>query len=76
MPTFQVLMVTGYLNLIFFILIILTCRCIGFWRLTKGLMKYKWFQKIYSWHCWYWYIFILSVLLHAVTSFLLFGIGF
>jgi hypothetical protein len=76
MPTFQVLMITGWLNLIFFILILLSCRCIGFWRITRKVVGNRVFQGIYSKHCWYWYGFILSVLIHAVTSVMLFGLGF
>lgn len=76
MPTFQVLIIAGYLNILFMILVLLTCRCIGFWRLTKGLMKYRWYQKLYSKHCYFWYGFFISVLIHTLTAFSLFGFGF
>ena len=76
MTTIQVLLIAGYFNILFLLLVLLTCRCIGFWRLTKGLMRYGWFQKVYRYHCWYWYGFIISVLVHTAIAFSIFGFGF
>ena len=76
MTTFQVLYITGITNLIFFLLIVFSCRCMGFWKITKPLLKYRWFQKVYSKHCWYWYGFFISVIIHAVTAFTLFPFPF
>jgi len=65
--------ITGILNIIFIILIALTCRCIGMNSLTNGLMKKKWFIKLYNVHCFYWYGFFISVIIHSVVGFYLFG---
>ena len=72
MVNMQIIMISGILNIVFLVLVLVSCRCIGFWRISKGLMKYKWFQKIFKYHCWYWYGFIISVLVHTVSAFILF----
>lgn len=76
MPTLEVLIFAGYTNLLFLILVLLTCRCIGIWRLTRRLMKYRGFRKLYGFHCWFWYGFIISVLVHSLTALALFGFRF
>ena len=69
----QVIFIAGVTNLIFLVLVLLTCRCIGMWRLTGRLMKNSSFLKIYNYHCWFWYAFIASVLVHTIVAFTQFG---
>ncbi len=70
--TFQIMRISAITNLVFLILVLMSCRCIGFWRLTKWLMKYQGFQKFFNYHCWYWYGFMISVLIHTITGFYIF----
>ena len=68
----KLIYVFGYINLISIILVLLSCRCL----LTKNfhfLNKYSWFTKLYKYHCYFWWIFIVSVLLHTFFAFNTFG---
>jgi hypothetical protein len=69
----QVLFIAGITNLIFLVLVALTCRCItGFKFGIKWLQKSK-FKKLYDWHCYYWIGFFVSVIIHTFLAFYLFG---
>ena len=72
MTTLQIMFVSGITNIIFLILVLFSCRCIGFWRLTSKMLYNKKFQLFYKYHCWYWYGFIISVLVHTITAFYIF----
>lgn len=69
----QLVFILGITNVISFLLILLTCRClVGFKFLKKPLVN-KFFSKLYKWHCIYWIIFILSVLAHTILAFRIYG---
>jgi len=65
---YTVIQISGATNLLFFILILASCRCMGVWPITKGLMGDALFQRFYKRHCLYWWGFILSVLIHTFTA--------
>ena len=69
----QIIFLLGLTNLLFLILVALSCRCMGIHKLTNKLFKYPLFQRFYSYHCYYWYGFFISVFLHTVLAFYLFG---
>jgi len=64
--------VLGIINIISIMIIFFSCRCLS-GRLAEGLFRYGWFRKFYSYHCYYWRIFIISVLVHAVVAMITFG---
>lgn len=64
--------VLGALNIIFIILVILTCRCM-MPKAIRGLFKYKWYGKIYRFHGYFWWFFIISVILHSVLALMIYG---
>ena len=66
----KLIFLLGLTNLISIGLIFLSCRCLagGF------LSRYKWYPKFFNLHCYFWWIFIISVILHATIAFLVFGI--
>jgi len=72
----RIVFILGVTNIISILLVRFTCRCIGSNKLTLGLFKYKWYQKIYSYHCLYWWIFIVSVIIHATFAIMLIGVPF
>lgn len=41
----------------------------GLSSITNRFFKYPWYQKYYSKHCLYWWIFITSAFLHASLAF-------
>ncbi len=65
-PIEKVILATGILNFIAAFFLFLTCRVIPGWRITKGLMKESWYQSIYKYHSYGWWLFIPSVILHII----------
>lgn len=63
--------VLGIVNLTGLALVLFTCRCtLG--RFSK-LWNIKWYQKFYNLHCYYWWIFLISVFLHATLALIVYG---
>tara|TARA_Y100000310_G_scaffold328271_1_gene396148 strand:- start:376 stop:621 length:246 start_codon:yes stop_codon:yes gene_type:complete len=61
----------GWLNLFSMFLVLISCRCTPPF-LPQKVRDSKFFQKIFNWHCYYWWLFIVSVALHgflAVTAY-------
>jgi len=65
--------ILGTTNVLSILLISFTCRCMGFHKLTNRLFKYKWYQKLYSLHCYYWWALFASVIIHATLAVITFG---
>jgi hypothetical protein len=64
--------ILGITNLIGLALVLLSCRC------TLGLnsdkfSNSKFYMAIYKYHCYYWWLFIASVIAHAIIAFISFG---
>lgn len=72
----QIIFILGVINLIMAILIIFTCRCIPMWKLTKSIVKFKSYQVLIKYHCYFWYIFWPSVVLHIIFTLSRLGIPF
>ncbi|MEK6885925.1 MAG: hypothetical protein AABX17_03090 [Nanoarchaeota archaeon] len=72
----RLIFILGITNIISLLVVMSTCRCMGTHKLTLKLYEYKWYQKFYSYHCYYWYVFILSVILHVIFAMILIGIPF
>jgi hypothetical protein len=67
----QILFIAGITNIIFLLLVLFSCRCIlGRWSKLGNNDRYL---KFYKYHCYYWYGFIISVLIHTILAFYLFG---
>ncbi len=65
---YTVVKFTAYLNLLFFMLILFTCRCVAFWRIARAVLGERLFQSLNRRHCMYWYGFIASVAVHATLA--------
>ena len=72
----RIIFVLGIVNLVSGILILLTCRCAGASRIMSPLMHSPSFKRIYSLHCYIWWIFWISVIIHAIFAIGLAGIPF
>jgi hypothetical protein len=73
MAAIETLFIAGITNIIFLLLVLFSCRCIGFWKLTSSWLGNEKYIKFYKYHCYYWYGFIISVLIHTILAFYLFG---
>jgi len=70
--------VLGVVNLLTGILIVFTCRCFPGSRLIGklNLMKKPAFQRLFKYHCYIWWVFWISVIVHAVFAIAFFGVPF
>ena len=69
----RVIVVLGIINLVTGLLIFLSCRCLPGSKIGKGLMKHPWYQKFFKLHCYIWWIFWASVVVHAIFAIIYFG---
>jgi hypothetical protein len=72
----RLVFVLGIVNLVFVTSILFTCRCLPTWSVTKPIMKHKWYQRVYKFHCYLWWILIPSVIVHAIFALGLYGVPF
>ena len=64
----RIVFILGIVNIVTGLFVFFTCRCVPGWKLTKPLMKHAWYQRIFKWHCVVWWIFWVSVMVHAVFA--------
>jgi len=72
----QIIYLLGVTNIIGILLVFFSCRCLAGRRITNRLMQHGSYRKFYKNHCYYWWIFFGSVLLHTIIAFLVFGFPF
>lgn len=70
----RLLFILGLTNIIGLLLVAFSCRCIVGVGFVKRMLQRKWYQKFYSLHCYYWWIFLVSVALHSVIAVTTYGI--
>ena len=66
----------GIINIVTGLFVFFTCRCLPGLTLTKPLMQYAWYKKLYKLHCYVWWIFWISVIVHAVFAIGLYAVPF
>ncbi len=69
----KLVFVFGIINILGLVLVFLSCRCLVGLDFVKKMWKYSWYQKFYNKHCYYWWFFAISVLIHVILAFLIFG---
>jgi hypothetical protein len=69
----RILFILGIVNLVTGFLIFFSCRCLPGSKVGKGLMKYKWYQRFFKFHCYIWWVFWASVVVHAVFAIIYIG---
>jgi hypothetical protein len=67
-----IIFVAGILNLVFLLMVYFSCRCIMPIKMFNKLSKKDWFKKFYRYHCYYWWAFFISVIVHTVLAFYLY----
>ena len=64
----RILFILGIVNVVAGFLLFFSCRCLpGLW-FGKKLMQKKWYQSYFKWHCYIWYVFWASVIVHAILA--------
>ena len=72
----RIVFILGILNLLMFIAILLTCRCLPTSRIGKNWMQNATYKRIYKYHCYLWWVFGASVITHVIFAIGAFGIPF
>jgi hypothetical protein len=64
----KIVFVLGLTNILSGLLVFFTCRCVPGWNPARSLMQHAWYQRIFKWHCVVWWVFWVSVMVHAVFA--------
>jgi hypothetical protein len=64
----RLLFILGIVNVVTALALFLSCRCLPTWKIGKNLMKHKWYQNYFRYHCYIWWIFWASVIVHAILA--------
>ncbi len=70
----RLIQIFGVINVVTFLMIASTCRCVVGVRFFNDLMKRDWYKWYFNHHCWYWRAFMLSVLIHVAIVLMVFGL--
>ncbi|MBM4446050.1 MAG: hypothetical protein FJ023_01695 [Chloroflexi bacterium] len=70
----RLIFILGIVNLLAGMLIFFSCRCIPNGSLLSKLTKYPAYQRFFRYHCYIWWIFWPSVIVHALLAIAFFGI--
>jgi len=70
----KLIFLLGTTNVLFMLAVALTCRCLIGIRFVNEMLKKPWYRRVFGYHCWYWRFFFLSVLLHVILVYIVFGI--
>lgn len=69
----KIVYILGIANIAGLLLVFFSCRCLMGSALAKKLMQHEWYRKFYNAHCYYWWLFFVSVALHAALAILVYG---
>ena len=69
----RIIFILGLVNSVTGLSIFFSCRCLPGSSIGKSLMKRPRFQKFYKFHCYLWWIFWPSVVIHATLVFVYLG---
>jgi hypothetical protein len=72
----RIIFILGFVNLVTGLLIFFSCRCLPGSAIGKSLMKRPRFQKFFKFHCYLWWIFWTSVVIHATLVLVYLGVPF
>jgi cytochrome b561 len=64
----RLILILGILNLVTGSLLLFTCRIVPALRVAKNLMQNSFYKNIYRFHAYLWWIFWISVIVHAVFA--------
>jgi hypothetical protein len=73
----RIIFIFGIANVLLGLLVLLTCRCTpGIGSIGAALMRNPFYKRFYRYHCYLWWLFWGSVVVHAVFAIGLVGIPF
>lgn len=66
----------GLINIVSLLLVFFSCRCLVGTGFIKRMLQRGWYRKFYNLHCYYWWLFIISVALHTIIALSTYGVPF
>lgn len=66
----------GLINIIGLLLVFFSCRCLVGVGFLKRMLQHGWYRRFYNLHCYYWWLFIVSVALHTAIMLAIYGVPF
>ena len=72
----QLIFVMGIINLVSGLFVLITCRCIPGMKIAGNLMQNVIYRKVFKYHCIVWWVFWISVVVHAVFALGFIGVPF
>ena len=72
----RLIFILGIINLVSILLILSTCRCIPGLKIAGKLMQYPAYKRFFKYHCYIWWVFWPSVIVHAIFAIAFLGIPF
>lgn len=64
----RVVAALGIVNLVLGLLIFFSCRCLPGSRIARNWMQSERYQRFFRYHCYIWWAFWASVIVHAVFA--------
>ena len=61
----KLVFILGLVNLLMFLVLFFSCRCMGTLGLYSKMSKFKAYTKLYKYHCYYWIILGASIGVHV-----------
>lgn len=72
----RIIFILGVTNAIMLLALFSSCRCVGASKVGALLMKRQWFKRYYKYHCYLWWILLVSVAIHMFFAINLLGFPF
>ena len=72
----RLVVILGIVNVVMALSIVLTCRCIPGLKITGNLMQYAAYRRFYKYHCYLWWVFWPSVIVHSILVIVFLGLPF
>jgi hypothetical protein len=72
----RIVFILGVVNFITVALILVSCRCLPTSKMGKNLMQNATYKHFYKYHCYLWWIFLPSVIIHIIFAISNSGIPF
>ena len=71
--TARVIFILGIVNIVLSLMIVGSCRCIPGSKLAGRLMNLPAYKNFFKYHCYLWWLFWPSVIVHAGLALVFFG---
>jgi hypothetical protein len=72
----RLVFILGFVNLVIGFLLIFSCRIVPAFKPTRKLMQNSFYKKFYKYHAYLWWIFWVSIIVHAIFAINLMGVPF